>query len=108
MELNPVTYADFLSYDGALMTAIRHLSPKKLQVVVKKSDKRRLISIDMMHYQAGLEETPLANSETIRLAQAKATIVDEELLGLKNRFEEIRLSVFRDRISTPRYCDPYF
>jgi hypothetical protein len=36
-----------------------------------------------------LEETPLANSETIRLAQAKATIVDEELLGLKNRFEEI-------------------
>jgi hypothetical protein len=108
MELNPVTYADFLSYDGALMTAIRHLSPKKLQVVVKKSDKRLLISIDMMHYQAGLEETPLANSETIRLAQAKATIVDEELLGLKNRFEEIRLSVFRDRISTPRYCDPYF
>jgi hypothetical protein len=89
MELNPVAYADFLWYDGALMTAIRHLSPKKLQVVIKKSDKRLLISIDMMYYQAGLEETPLTNSETIRLAQAKATIVDKELLGLKNRFEEI-------------------
>jgi hypothetical protein len=89
MELNPVAYADFLWYDGALMTAIRHLGPKKLQVVVKKSGKRLLISIDMMYYQAGLEETPLANTETIRLAQAKATIVDEELLGLKNRFEEI-------------------
>ncbi|KAH8756504.1 hypothetical protein BGZ57DRAFT_962412 [Hyaloscypha finlandica] len=91
IELNPIAYADFLWYDGALMTAIRHLSPKKLQVVIKKSDKRLLISIDMMYYQAGLglEETPLANSETIRLAQAKATIVDKELLGLKNRFEEI-------------------
>ena len=58
-------------------------------MVIKKSDKRLLISIDMMYYQAGLEETPLANSETIRLAQAKARIVDKELLGLKNRFEEI-------------------
>jgi hypothetical protein len=89
LQHNPVTFADFLWYDGALMTAVRRLNPKKLQIVIKKSGKRLLISIDMTYHQAGLEETPLVNTETIRMLHAKATVVDDELLGLKNRFEEI-------------------
>ncbi|KAN0090242.1 hypothetical protein V8E51_018821 [Hyaloscypha variabilis] len=89
-EFNPVTFADFLWYDGAIMTAIRHLAPKKLNVVIKKSgNKRFLMSVDMTYSQAISEETSLANPETIRLAQAKADIVHEELRGLKGRFEEI-------------------
>jgi hypothetical protein len=72
------------------MTAIRHLAPKKLNVVIKKNgNKRFLMSVDMTYSQAISEETPLANPETIRLAQAKADIVHEELRELKGRFEEI-------------------
>ncbi|KAE9366148.1 hypothetical protein N431DRAFT_294564, partial [Stipitochalara longipes BDJ] len=89
-ESNPVTFADFLWYDGAIMTAIRHLAPKQLIVVIKKNgNKRFLMSVGMTYYQAGSEETPLANTETIRLAQTKADMVDKELSGLKDRFEAI-------------------
>jgi hypothetical protein len=89
-ESNPVTFADFLWYDGAIMAAVRHLAPKRLNVVIKKNgNKRFLLSVDMNYSQAISEETPLANPETIRLAQAKADIVHEELRGLKSRFEEI-------------------
>ena len=84
MTYNPVTFADFLWYEGALMTAVRNLGPKRLDVIVKKSgNKRFLMSVDMTYNQAGSEDTPLANTETIQLAQTKAAMVDEELLGLK-------------------------
>jgi hypothetical protein len=90
MEYNPITFADFLWYDGAIMEAVRNLHPKTLNIVVKKSGgKRFLMSVDMTYHRAGFEETPLANTETIRLAKAKAGMVKEELLGLKDRFEEI-------------------
>ncbi len=90
MEYNPITFADFLWYDGTIMEAVRNLHPKRLNIVVKKSGgKRLLMSVDMTYHRASFEETPLANPETIRLAKAKADIVREELLGLKDRFEEI-------------------
>jgi hypothetical protein len=89
IEYNPVTFADFLWYGGPLMTAIRNLGPKVLNVVVKKSGKRLLMSVDMTYFQAVSGETLLANVETVRLAQAKAGMVNEELFGLKERFEEI-------------------
>jgi hypothetical protein len=47
------------------------------------------MSVDMTYHRASFEETPLANTETIRLAKAKADMVKEELLGLKDMFEEI-------------------
>jgi hypothetical protein len=90
IEHNPVTFADFLWYEGSLMTAVRNLAPKILNVIVKKSgNKRLLMTIDMTYHQAGAEGTMLTNMETIRLAQAKASMVDEGLLKLKERFEEI-------------------
>jgi hypothetical protein len=36
MEYNPITFADFLWYDGAIMEAVRNLHPKTLNIVVKK------------------------------------------------------------------------
>jgi hypothetical protein len=90
IEYNPVTFADFLWYNGALMTAIRNLAPRTLNVVVKKSDNKRLLmAIDLTYLQAGSEETLLTNMESIKLAQAKAGMVNEELLKLKERFDDI-------------------
>ncbi|PMD26091.1 hypothetical protein NA56DRAFT_563501 [Hyaloscypha hepaticicola] len=90
MEYNAITFADFLWYDGAIMEAVRNIHPKTLNIVVKKSGgKRFLMSVDMTCHQSSFEETPLADTETIRLAKAKADMVKEELLGLKDRFEEI-------------------
>lgn len=90
IEYNPVTFADFLWYEGPLMAAIRNLGPKVMNVVVRKgTNKRILISIDMTYHQAGSDLTLLSNAETIKLAQAKAGMVEEELLSLKQRYEEI-------------------
>jgi len=90
-EANPVAFADFLWYDGGIMTAIRQLAPKKLKVVIKKTGKRFLMSVDMTYHQADseLRETLLANTETFLLAKGKADMVDKELRGLKNKFEEV-------------------
>jgi hypothetical protein len=90
MEYNPITFADFLWYDGSLMEAVRNVHPKTLNIVVKKRGGNRfLMSVDMTYHRADFGETPMANTETIRLAKAKAEMVKEELSGLKDRFEEI-------------------
>jgi hypothetical protein len=90
IESNPVTFADFLWYEGAIMKAILKLHPKTLNIVIKKSgNKRILMSVDMTYHRADFEETPLANTETLQLAQAKADSVNRELLALKDNFEEI-------------------
>jgi hypothetical protein len=90
VESNPVTFADFLWYDGAVMAAVRKLNPKTLTILIKKSgNKRFLMSADLTYHRANFEETPLANTETLQLAQAKADLVDRELLALKDNFEEI-------------------
>ena len=91
-EANPVAFADFLWYNGIIMTAIRQLAPKRLDVVIKKNGNQRfLISVDMTYHQADFElrETLLANPETLRLAQGKAEVVEKELRELKSRFQEI-------------------
>jgi len=89
MESNPITFADFLWYEGPLMNAIRNLGPKSLIVVVKlKKNKKFTMTVDMKYLKVDTEETLLANMETLRLAQVKAGMVKEELLGLKDRYEE--------------------
>jgi len=89
-EASPVAFADFLWYEGAIMTAIRHLAPKKLNIVVKKTGNQRfLMSVDMTYYQAKTEETLLANVETLRLAQGKADVIDQELRKLRHDFVEV-------------------
>ena len=47
------------------------------------------MSVDMTYHRADFEETPLATTETLQLAQAKADSVNRELLALKDNFEEI-------------------
>jgi hypothetical protein len=89
LELNPIAFADFLWYNGAIMAAVRDLSPKTLNVIMKKSGKKYMMSVDMTYHQAACEETSLANTETIRLAEAKALEVKTELMSLKETFEEM-------------------
>jgi hypothetical protein len=48
MEAEPVTFADFLWYEGEFMEAVRKLAPKALRVVIKKEDRMRfIIDVDM-------------------------------------------------------------
>jgi len=94
VEMNPITFADFMWYPGDFMTAIRKLAPQLLKIVVKKGPKahvKRLeFSIDLTHLQAGSKENVLiANPETIQMGRMREEAVHAELIGLKQRFEEI-------------------
>jgi hypothetical protein len=94
VEANPITFADFMWYPGEFMTAIRKLAPQILKIVIKKGPKghvKRLeFSIDLTHLQASSQENVLmANPETIQLGRMREEAVHAELIGLKERFEEI-------------------
>jgi hypothetical protein len=94
VEANPITFADFMWYPGDFMTTIRKLAPQLLKIVIKKGPKghvKRLeFSIDLTHLQAGSQENVLmANPETIQMGRMREEAVHAELIGLKQRFEEI-------------------
>lgn len=90
MEYNPIAFADFLWYPGELMSAIRKLSPTVFNIIVKKEGRKRfLMTIDMTYLHLVSEEGGLANEETLRVSNGNSILVKEELMGLKDRFEEI-------------------
>jgi hypothetical protein len=94
VEANPITFADFMWYPGDFMTAIRKLAPQLLEIVIKKGPKghvKRLeFSIDLTHLRASSQENVLmANPETIQMGRMREEAVHAELIGLKQRFEEI-------------------
>ncbi|KAG0645334.1 hypothetical protein D0Z07_8912 [Hyphodiscus hymeniophilus] len=100
LEPHPVTFADFFYAGGQLMAEIRKLHCKFLNIVVKKIDLddmdvtdnhwRVLISVDMRDLHAAeREDGPLFNEESRELARRRAEVVERELLGLKDRFEEV-------------------
>ncbi|KAE8452444.1 hypothetical protein EG329_000346 [Mollisiaceae sp. DMI_Dod_QoI] len=89
-EARPITFADFLWYPGPLVTAIRMLAPRMLKIVIKKGGSRRFgMEVDMRYLQAGqLEAGLLVNPETIRSRERNVRLVETQLMGLKERFEE--------------------
>lgn len=106
MEKDPLHFADFFYSAGNLMLAIRKLKPRILNVILRKDVeepdpadpsikpegqfKRLLISLDLKHFRIGdLNEGPLINEETMKLAWEKTSAVEDEIEGLKARFEEI-------------------
>ena len=100
MEANPITFADFFFSEGQFMTELKKLRFKFLNIIMKKIDLkdmdvednkwRVLISVDMRClHPAAIEEGPLANEETIKLAHLRKEATKKELLGLKDRFEEV-------------------
>ncbi|KAF8862861.1 hypothetical protein BDZ45DRAFT_159816 [Acephala macrosclerotiorum] len=104
VEGTPITFADFLWYHGPLMEATRKLAPRLLKIIAKKGATKRLsMEVDMRYLQAGhLEEGPLANKETVRLRKQRITLVEVQLMSLKDRFE----AVFTDdvRAVTEGHC----
>ena len=69
-----------------------------LNVVVKKAKRfddediewRLLITLNLRGLHLGVIEVgKLANAETIKMALARAKVVEDQLLGLKKRFEEV-------------------
>ncbi|CZR57950.1 uncharacterized protein PAC_07840 [Phialocephala subalpina] len=91
VERTPITFADFLWYHGPLMTAIRKLAPRVLKIITKKGAIKRFgMEVDMRYLQAGrLEVGPLANRDTIWIRKRRITLVEVQLMSLKDRFEEI-------------------
>ena len=112
-ELNAISFADFLYAQGAFMTELKMVQCKFFNVIMKKACtvevetvgdgtldndtiieetfvRRLLISFDLRYlHPAATEEGPLANEETIKYARSKADAVENELMGLKERFEEV-------------------
>lgn len=99
-EDNPITFADFFYANGQFMTELKKLRCKFLNIVVKKIDFqdmdpqdnmwRLLISLDLRYLHAAtFVRDELANEETIKFARSKAEAVEEELMGLKEKFEEV-------------------
>lgn len=89
-EYNPITFADFLWYDGPLMTAIRTLSPKNLNIIVKKSGDTFHMSVNMTDFKPTSEpQNPFANPVWTEISGTRSDIVDQQLVSLKDRFEEI-------------------
>ncbi|EKD14102.1 uncharacterized protein L3040_007897 [Drepanopeziza brunnea f. sp. 'multigermtubi'] len=90
-EASPVTFADFLWYPGPFMRAVCRLAPKKLVVVVKKTSKKRLgMELDLTYLRVGtVEDNLMANEETLKIRKARSGTLKKELVGFKDRFEEI-------------------
>jgi hypothetical protein len=90
-ESNPVTFADFLWFDGDLMRTIIKIAPKMLTVVIKKGGRQRfVVQVDMRYLRhIEMEEGPLVNPETLRVAREKASNVEAKRKGLKDLYEEI-------------------
>lgn len=89
-----IRFADFFEFNSPLMTSICRLNLKALIIVVKKSiksmlgnvhfttgSKRLVTSVDLTHLHAGTAQNPMAYE--------KAVVVEDELRGLKHRFEGI-------------------
>lgn len=103
LEANPLHFADFFYFSGPLMTSIRRLRCKVLNIIVKKrvvepdSDlgtkseiKRFLISVDLTYLHSGeLQHGPLANENTITITRERVTALESELQGLKDRVEYV-------------------
>lgn len=103
LEANPIHFADFFYFEGPLMTSIRRLRCKVLNIIVKKrivttihcigftsSIKRLLITVDLTYLPSGMmEHNPLANEETVAITLEKTTALEDELRGLKDKFEAI-------------------
>ena len=111
--MNAISFADFLYAKGAFMTELKMVQCKFFNVIMKKAStvevetvgdgtldndtileetivRRLLISLDLRYlHPAATEEGPLANEETIKYARSKADAVENELMGLKERFEEV-------------------
>ncbi|KAF7960927.1 hypothetical protein EAE96_000599 [Botrytis aclada] len=93
-EHTPITFADFLWEDGELMNAIMKLSCKKLRIVVKKDDGRRLILEVDIH--GGIlattddQEDWFKEDKVYELSRLSLqTSVRKELASLKDKFEQI-------------------
>jgi hypothetical protein len=103
LEANPIHFADFFYYAGPLMTSIRKLKCKMLNIIVNKritnslggimfttGTKRFLMSVDLTYLHArSVEGSALANEETVAIAHEKALALENELQGLKHKFEAI-------------------
>ncbi|ESZ90405.1 hypothetical protein SBOR_9216 [Sclerotinia borealis F-4128] len=93
LEAAPMTFANFLWKDGEILIAIMKLHSKKLRVVVKNDDGRRII----LEVDVGGIYTTLDDQESwfekdrlyqqTRLALKKR--VETELAAMKDRLEEI-------------------
>lgn len=90
-EVSTLTFADFLRYPGRFMEAVRRLAPKTFRVVVKKSGNKKLgMDLDLTPLRTGtFKDNILANEETMNIRGARLSALRRELLGLKNRFEEV-------------------
>lgn len=97
---SPITFADFFEEGSEFMTALKSLRCQTFNVVIKKIDLRDmdpsdntwrlLISLDLRDLHAAeIKEGGLVNPETIKTARERAEFVEEELRGLKERFEEV-------------------
>ncbi|TEY73506.1 hypothetical protein BOTCAL_0077g00260 [Botryotinia calthae] len=93
-EHTPITFADFLWEDGEVMNAIMKLSCKKLRIVVKKSDGRRLVlEVDThggMLATTNDQEDWFKEDKVYQLSKLSLkTSVRKELAALKDKFEQI-------------------
>ena len=100
MEAHPITFADFFYSEGQFMLELRKLRCRFLNIIMKKMDmsdmnvetrkRRMLICVDMRYlHQTAIREGPLSNRETINISRRQADVVERELKGLKDRFEEV-------------------
>jgi hypothetical protein len=105
LERKPITFADFFYAQGQLMSELRMLHCKVLNVVVKKVDLkisddaedaedastcRLLISLDLRYlHTVVLQESELTNEETIKIRREKVEMVEKKLLDLKETFEAV-------------------
>lgn len=94
MQANPITFADFMWYEGVFMAAIRKLAPKEFKIIVKKAGeeapKRLEMIVNLKYLRSGNQELgPLVNPLTLKWASERAKLVEKELRGMKERFEEI-------------------
>ena len=92
MVAEPVTFADFLWGDGRVMNGLRVLGERGcavLNVVVRLNGRRYLISVDMRDLREGVEgeEVGLRNEESVKVLDRRKSVVEAQLMGLKERFE---------------------
>lgn len=91
MESSPVTFADFVWYDGDFMRALCELAPREFKIIIKKGATKKLtVLVDLKYLGASeKQQANLANLVTSNMLLRKECILADELRGLKDRFEEI-------------------
>lgn len=93
-EASPITFADFLWESGEIMKAIMKLNCRKLRIVVRKDDRRRIIlEMDVfggLLSTSDVQEDWFKEDKAQQLARvAVKTRVRRELAAIKDKFEEI-------------------